>query len=187
MNTTTLILPGLFNSGPDHWQSHWERLDASCRRVVQADWDAPHCLDWVRTLDDAIATAAGDVVLVAHSSSCALVSHWAARASELQLGRVRGALLVAPSDPDGPNYPDGPSGFSPMPLGPLPFPSILVASTNDMYVSLAQARSYAFAWGSRLVVIGAAGHINSESGLGRWLDGYALLRELRGESAPHAT
>ena len=186
MTITTLILPGLFNSGPDHWQSHWERHDASCRRVMQADWDTPDCLDWVRTLDDALATTLGEVVLVAHSSACALVSHWAARAADDRLARVRAALLVAPSDPDGPNYPDGPSGFSPMPLGPLPFASLVVASTNDIYVSLAQARSYAFAWGSRLVVIGAAGHINSESGLGRWLDGYALLRELRGESPREA-
>ena len=181
MTTTTLILPGLFNSGPDHWQSHWERHDASCVRVTQANWDTPDCLDWVRTLDETVSSNADEVVLVAHSSSGALVSHWAARATDDRLERVRGALLVAPSDPDGPHYPDGPSGFSPMPLGPLPFPSILVASTNDIYVSLTQARAYAFAWGSRFIVIGAVGHINADSGFGRWPEGYELLRELRGD------
>ena len=176
---TTLILPGLGNSEPEHWQSYWEREDSSCRRVMQADWDTPHIADWVRTLAAAIADRKGPVALVAHSSSCALVAHWARAATSEALARVLGALLVAPSDPDGPNYPQGPIGFSPVPLDPLPFPSIVVASTNDIYISLAQARLYANAWGSSFVNVGAAGHINSESGLGRWAVGHALLAALR--------
>ena len=104
---TTFILPGLGNSGPEHWQSYWEREDPSCRRVVQADWDTPHIADWVRTLSGAIADRKAPVALVAHSSSCALVAHWARAATPEALARVRGALLVAPSDPDGPNYPPG--------------------------------------------------------------------------------
>jgi predicted alpha/beta hydrolase family esterase len=176
---TTLILPGLGNSGPEHWQSYWEREDASCRRVVQADWDTPVIADWVTTLSAAIAGKKDTVVLVGHSSSCALVAHWARAAAPDTLARVRGALLVAPSDPDGPNYPAGPIGFSSVPLDPLPFPSIVVASTNDIYISLAQARVYANAWGSSFVNVGAVGHINSESGLGRWPVGLALLAALR--------
>ena len=184
---TTLILPGLGDSGPEHWQSYWEREDASCRRVVQADWDAPRITDWVCTLSAAVGVRRDWVFLVAHSSSCALVAHWARAATPDVLSRVRGALLVAPSDPDGPNYPDGPTGFSPVPLEPLPFPSIVVASTNDIYVSLAQARRYANAWGSSFVNVGAAGHINSASGLGRWAVGHALLAALRdGMSTPDA-
>ena len=184
---TTLILPGLGNSGPEHWQSYWEREDSSCRRVMQVDWDTPRIADWVRTLSAAIADRKDPLALVAHSSSCALVAHWARAATPEALARVRGALLVAPSDPDGPNYPQGPSGFSPVPLNPLPFPSIVVASTNDIYISLAQARVYANAWGSSFVNVGAAGHINSESGLGRWAVGHALLAALRdGMSEPDA-
>ena len=66
-----------------------------------------------------------------------------------------------------------------MPRVPLPFPSIVVASRDDPYVSLEQARSYATAWGSRWVDVGAAGHINSASNLGTWPAGYALLEDLR--------
>lgn len=176
---TTLILPGLSNSGPEHWQSHWERLDATCRRVHQADWETPRCADWVATLDAAVASVSGPAVLVSHSSSCALVAHWAEQAGAAALARIRGALLVAPSDPTGPNYPPGPSGFAPMPLHRLPFPSIVVASTNDIYVSLDTARTYAESWGSELVVVGAAGHINSASGLEAWPEGHALLERLR--------
>jgi predicted alpha/beta hydrolase family esterase len=176
---TTLILPGLSNSGPEHWQSYWERHDPTCHRVLQSDWETPRCSDWVKTLDATIASRAEPVVLVAHSSSCALVSHWTQAASADLRALVRGALLVAPSDPEGPNYPHGPTGFAPVPLARLPFPSIVVASTDDIYVSASKARAYATAWGSEYVDVGAAAHINSASGLGAWPRGYTLLERLR--------
>jgi len=172
--TPVLILPGLDDSGPKHWQSLWEVCHLGFRRVVQQDWVAPRRVDWVETLDRAIAGEARAPVLVGHSNGCALVVHWAASARR----RVRGALLVAPSDPEGPSYPAGPTGFAPMPMGRLPFPSIVVASRDDPYVSMARAREYAAAWGSRLVDAGDVGHLNSESGLGEWPFGWALLAEL---------
>jgi predicted alpha/beta hydrolase family esterase len=46
-------------------------------------------------------------------------------------------------------------------------------------VSLEQARSYADAWGSAFVDVGNTGHINSDSNLGAWPAGYALLETLR--------
>jgi hypothetical protein len=170
-----LILPGLYNSGPDHWQSRWEAAHPAFRRVEQDDWERPRCEDWVARLDAAV-RAASDPVLVAHSSSCVLVARWAATRSA---GRARAALLVAPSDSEAPSYPVGPTGFAPMPLGRLPFPSVVVASTDDPYVAIERAREFARAWGSRLVIIGAAGHINGQSGLGDWPAGFALLEELR--------
>jgi predicted alpha/beta hydrolase family esterase len=174
-----LALPGLRGPEPEHWQSYWERIDPACRQVEHADWLAPHIHDWSAELTRAVDTLSEPAVLAAHSSSCILVAYWAANASARQLARVRGALLVAPSDPDGPNYPAGPRGFSPMPLDRLPFPSIVVASRDDTYVTLERAAEYAAAWGSRFVEIGAAGHINTASGLGAWPVGYALVNELR--------
>ena len=174
-----LILPGLGDSGPDHWQSHWQRRDAACRRVHQDEWDTPHCDDWVARLDATMADQRDPVVFAAHSSACALVAHWAARAAPERLARVRGALLVAPSDPDHPNYPPGPRGFGPVPLAPLPFASTLVASADDRYVSPQRARAYADAWGSAFALIDNAGHINAASGFGPWPQGYAWLEALR--------
>jgi uncharacterized protein len=181
--TAALILPGLFDSGPEHWQTHWERQDPTCRRVRQADWETPRCADWVATLDAAVAYSADPVLLVAHSSACALVAHWARDASKESLTRVRGALLVAPSDPEGPSYPAGPTGFAPMPLGRLPFPSIVVASRDDEYVTIERAREYAAAWGGELTDLGDAGHINASSGLGTWPAGYGMLQRLRQAAA----
>ena len=173
--TPVLILPGLFNSGPEHWQSRWEAAHPEFRRVLQEDWEAPRCADWIARLDEAVRATPG-AVLVAHSSSCALVAHWAAAHAT---GGIRGALLVGPSDPEAPSYPAGPTGFAPMPLQRLPFPCVVVASRNDPYVSFERARQFALAWGSRLVDVGDLGHINSQSGLGDWPFGFALLEELR--------
>jgi predicted alpha/beta hydrolase family esterase len=148
--------------------------------VQQANWSTPRCADWVATLDAAVAYSADPVVLVAHSSACALVAHWARDASRDNVARVLGALLVAPSDPEGPNYPEGPTGFAPIPMLRLPFPSIVVASRDDEYVTMERAGEYAAAWGSELLDVGDAGHINASSGLGAWPVGYGLLQRLRG-------
>lgn len=174
MNASVLIVPGLYDSGPQHWQSCWERTRGDCLRVQQRDWETPSRSDWVETLDAAVAQFRAPPVLVAHSAGCCTVAHWA-RTTKL---RARGALLVAPSDVEAPSYPSGPSGFAPMPMERLPFPTIVVASSNDEYVTPARAAAFAQAWGARLVEIGAAGHVNSASNLGAWLDGQRLLDEL---------
>lgn len=177
MSTTpALILPGLYNSGPEHWQSIWEARNQELRRVIQDDWDKPRCADWIARLEEEVRVTPG-AVLVAHSSSCALIAHWVSRHGPQ--GRIKGALLVGPSDPEAPSYPEGPEGFAPMPLLRLPFPSVVVASTDDPYVTPERARHFAAAWGSRLVTLENAGHINGQSGLGAWPEGFALLQELR--------
>ncbi len=171
-----LTLPGLWSSGPEHWQSHWERLaPAVFRRVNQRDWETPRLEDWLEALDRAAAEAGPEVLLAAHSLSCALVCHFARRSRT----PVRGALLVAPSDVEAPSYPAGPTGFEPMPLDRLRFPSIVVAGDDDPYVSPPRARAFAEAWGSRLVLVHGLGHLNSDSRMGTWPLGLSLLRELR--------
>lgn len=169
-----LILPGLYNSGPEHWQTHWEKSDPTFVRINQRDWDTPHRTEWVETLDRAVDQHGDQVVLIGHSTACALIVFWARESGR----KVRGALIVGPSDTEAPSYPKGPVGWSPMPLNRVNFPTILVASSNDEYVSLARAEIFAKAWGSRLVNIGPAGHINSASALQHWPRGRALLEEL---------
>lgn len=175
-----LLLPGLYDSGPDHWQSLWQAQTTSLpvERVVQHEWAAPRCADWVARLTHVMQEHAHDVVLVAHSSACAMVAHWAREAPIALIMRVRGALLVAPSDPLAPAYPSGPTGFAPVPLSALPFPSTVVASRNDEYVTFAQAEQYATAWGSTLWDLGDAGHINADAGYGAWPDGWRAVEAM---------
>src|SRR6266508_2751450 len=174
--TRSLILPRLHDSDAGHWQSRWEARDETLLRVMQDDWETPHCADWVARLDQALAYAGPDTLLVAHSAGCALVAHWAVGC---QQGQVRGALLVAPSDPEAPSFPVGATGFAPIPLLRLPFASIVVASSNDPFVTVERAQTFASAWGSKFVMIGEAGHINRASGFGDWPEGLALLRNFR--------
>ena len=179
-----LILPGLGNSGPEHWQSYWERQDPTCTRLQQEDWDTPHCDDWMRCLGEALTRVDLPVVLAAHSAACALVARWVATAPAQIVGRVAAALLVSPADPEGPNFPAGAVGFGPMPLMRIPFPCIVVASDDDPYVAPDRAQAYAAAWGSRFVLLPGAGHINAQSGFGAWPEGYRLLMSLRASREP---
>ncbi len=173
---TVLLVPGIGNSGPEHWQTCWEANYSNCRRVQQRNWDEPVCHDWLECLDGAIERAGPETLIAAHSLGCLLVAHWALR-SPL---RIKGALLVAVPDPNGPSFPGRASGFAPVPKGCLPMRSVVVASTDDPYADSDFARACAEDWGSRFACIGAAGHINAESGLGDWAEGHRLLEQLVG-------
>jgi uncharacterized protein len=173
-----LIVPGLHNSGPEHWQTLWERKHGAYVRVNQRDWDNPRCSEWVETFDRAMMAAGSSVVVAAHSLGCATVAHWA----KSHKRKIFGALLAAPTDVDAPTIPEGSSGFAPMPLGRLPFRTIVAASSNDPYVTLERAKYFAESWGAEFVDIGEAGHINAESGHGEWPKGEELLAQILREA-----
>jgi len=174
---TILVLPGWQNSGPQHWQTVWQEQNSAFLRVEQRDWDVPVLADWVSGLSEAVERASPPVVLVAHSLGCMTVAQWA-RSPQGRSGLVRAALLVAPADVDRSDMPWQIQGFGPAPALRLPFPSTLVASTNDPYLSIERAQTFAENWRSQFFNIGPAGHINGESGLGDWPEGKRMLRAL---------
>lgn len=170
-----LILPGWQNSGPEHWQSRWETRHGY-RRVDQHDWMTPKRGDWIARLEDVILGTDGPVVLVAHSLGCILIAAWAQVSHST--GRVQGALLVAPGDPERDALRGLLPSWAPTVRQRLPFPSILVGSRNDPYCDFDKAQSLAESWGARFIDLGERGHINAESGLGDWPAGQAFLAEL---------
>lgn len=175
MTSNILIVPGLGSSGPQHWQTLWGQQHPEFVRVEQRDWQTPHCSDWITTLDKAVMQhEPGQVIIVAHSLACISVAFWAKEFKR----PVKAALLVAPSDTEAAGFPEGTTGFTPIPLELLPFQSLLVASTNDPYITESRARQLAQAWGSDFVSIGKAGHINADAGFGEWDEGLALLKRL---------
>lgn len=125
-----LILPSWHNSGPDHWQTHWEAAFPNMRRVEQDDWEAPIHADWSCRITAAVERCQRPVLLVAHSLGTALVTRWA---HEAENTAVVGAFLVATSDIDRfAGVPDSPlRGFDPIVMKRLPFPSIVLASRDD--------------------------------------------------------
>ena len=175
MHASVLIIPGMGNSGPDHWQSLWEAADPSMVRIRVADWDSPACASWVEAIDAQIAGSGESQVVVAHSLGCLAIVHWAAKRRQ----NIRGALLVAVPNPSGPNFPTQAVGFSRLPMLKIPFRSIVVSSKDDPYGSPEFAKSCADSWGSAFVDIGPAGHINNSSNLSNWPAGLKLLNALR--------
>lgn len=173
---SVLILPGLGNSGPDHWQSWLLARHPAFRRVELGDWDAPEPSGWVARLEAAVAESAAPVVLVAHSLSCVLVARWAREGS---VGKIAAALLVAPSDVESAERtPPEVHGFAPVPDDPLPFRTVVLASRNDPYCAAERACAFAVGWGADFIDTGDLGHINVASGLGPWPDGERLVLDL---------
>ncbi|ADV47616.1 alpha/beta hydrolase [Cellulophaga sp. E16_2] len=175
-DTQLLIIPGLGGSGVDHWQSFWLQKFDSSIRVNQENWNKPQLKDWLTNLNKAILRIDGPIILVAHSLAVSLVLHWV---NTYTNSNIKGALLVAPADVDSPTHtPESVRGFAPMPLAKLPFPSIVVASENDEYISLERAEYFAKKWQSEFINIGLKGHINSDSTLAFWEEGQAILAQL---------
>jgi predicted alpha/beta hydrolase family esterase len=119
-----------------------------------------------------VRAATKPVVIVAHSAGCSAVAH---AAEHLKPREVTGAFLVAPASERAKRaIPGMADDFASIPLRPLPFRSVLIASATDPYCTQDEAKALAEAWGSDFVDAGDSGHINSESGHGPWPDG--LLR-----------
>lgn len=163
-----IIVPGLGGGTSDHWYSRWEQKLPTARRVVQADWDRPAIETWGARLVEAVEAATRPVVLVGHSAGVVAIAHAAPRIAE----RIVGAFLVAPPAPRVLREIGGvdPS-FADVPLTPLPFPALLVASRDDGYASYAESEALAEAWHVELVDAGTSGHLNDESGHGPWPEG----------------
>lgn len=178
MTARVLSLPGWRDSGPGHWQSAWEALDARIVRVRQQSFDAPTLGAWLSALDTALGEGL-PTVLVGHSLGALLGVH----AQRLASARhVVGALLVAPPVLEAGLSPEAAASlasFWPPPMTRLPWPSVLVSSADDPFLPPARAAALAAAWGSQLVELGPRGHVNAESGLGHWPQGRELLRALR--------
>lgn len=173
-----LTVPGLEGSGPAHWQTIWERELDNVSRVELGSWDKPNRNQWVNKLNLAIRDAGQPVVLAAHSLGCLAVAWWAALEKPSFGNPVIGALLVAPPEVDVAPLDPRLEQFGPAPKGPLPFPSIVVASHDDPYIQFHRVRRLAQFWGSRVADAGAVGHINAASDLGAWTFGQFLLGKL---------
>jgi len=180
-----LILPGWQGSGPEHWQSRWERAHGYTR-VEQHDWMRPLRGDWIARLEEVLLSCDferdGPAVLVAHSLGCVHVAAWAAHSRNTHL--VKAALLVAPPDVEREDLRALLPSWSPIPLHKPPFKTVLFASSNDPFCAPQRARQFALAWGADVVDAGPHGHLNADSGLGDWPQAHEhLLQLMRDTSA----
>lgn len=183
MNTTPtlLIVPGLRDHVAQHWQTLLENKLPNAVSVAPLEHDKLSCAARVAALDAALAKISGPVILVAHSAGVMITVHWARQHQR----QIRGALLAAPADLESP-LPEGyptlqqirDNGWLPAPRESLPFPSIVAASTTDPLGNFDRIAQYARDWNSRLVDIGACGHLNPAAGFGEWPLAETLIAEL---------
>jgi predicted alpha/beta hydrolase family esterase len=188
MKQTTLIVPGYRGSEPEHWQSWLESRLPTARRVAGIDWESPRLPDWADAVGRAIDAASRPVWLVAHSFGCLA----GVLAASTRPERVAGMLLVAPADPERFTV----QGFRTADtlaegIGErlaairLVCPALLVASTNDPWMNFSTAAYWSRRWGCGLRSLGAAGHINAESGFGPWPEGERLLQAMQATPGAH--
>ncbi|MFM0397603.1 RBBP9/YdeN family alpha/beta hydrolase [Paraburkholderia phytofirmans] len=184
---TILIVPGLRDHVDDHWQTLLARKLRNSRVVPPLEHDKLSCAARVAALDEVLAGIDGPVVLVSHSAGVMITVHWA----QQHRREIKGALLAAPPDFESPLPPGYPTidalrrhGWLPAPRTRLPFPSILAASTNDPLARIEVVTRLATDWGSRLVDVGAVGHLNPASGYGEWPRAVEFIDELCRVAAP---
>ncbi|MDF0605631.1 alpha/beta hydrolase [Neisseriaceae bacterium TC5R-5] len=188
---TLITVPGWGGSGPQHWQTLWERNYPLALRVEQDDWLYPDSRAWVAGIERTVQQVEGKWLLVAHSLGCHATLLWWQTLSLLQQRRVKGLLLVAPpalpisadyARASGELAADMPlpqfSGFSEVSRSRPTAPTLLVASRNDPSCDYAESERMAVLWACRLVDAGACGHLGVASGVRDWPQGQRLLQWL---------
>jgi uncharacterized protein len=182
-DATVVLVPGLRGHVEDHWQTRLAASLPGARMVTPLGRTDAGLLARVTLLDQAVQDVDGPVVLVAHSAGVLVTVHWAARYSPT---RVVGALLATPPVFAAELPPEYPSidqlrahGWLPIPRMPLPFPSIVAASSNDPLGNPVRLGSLAASWGSRVHDLGPVGHLNPASGFGDWPEAVELIDQLR--------
>lgn len=182
LDPTVVIVPGLRGHVDDHWQTHLAaKLGGAARTVQPLETTPLSRTARVNALDAVIAEVEGPVVLVAHSAGVLTTVQWARTPNR----QIQGALLITPADMEEPLPAPHPTrdaldegGWLPIPRHALPFPSMLGASTDDPLARYPRVVELAQAWGSRLIDLGAVGHLNPASGFGHWPRAEELLAEL---------
>ena len=92
--STVLIVPGLRDHVPQHWQTHLQATLPRARTVAPLEHDKLSCRARVDALHHELAAIDGPVILVAHSAGVMIVVHWALHHQRT----IKGALLAAPAD-----------------------------------------------------------------------------------------
>jgi predicted alpha/beta hydrolase family esterase len=159
-----LVIPGLHDSGPAHWQTWLEgQYLRRAHRVRQDDWERPDLARWADRIRETLARhPRSRWVAVAHSFGCLALLRYLLEADRggTRDCVVQGALLVAPADPEKFGV------SSELAQSRLDVPTVLLASETDPWMRFESACAWSRVWGSQLVSLGDVGHINTEAGFG---------------------
>jgi len=168
-----VIVPGYKGSPKGHWQYWLQETLPNAITVQQKSWDFPQMDQWVEQLNDTINAIDEPIQIIGHSMGAITIAFWSKKYGNS--GKIISAILVAPADSEDPFLPTDIIGFSPIPRSVLPFPSIVIGSHTDPYMSLPRAVQFANYWNSEFIDAGDAGHINIDSGFDVWPELLTIL------------
>ncbi len=179
--STILIVPGLRDHVPDHWQTLLAAKLERVKTVPPLVSNKLSCAERVESIQRTIESINGPIIVVAHSAGVIMMAHWAVKYQR----PIKGVLLATPPDLTRPmpqGYPTledlHSNGWLPVPQAPLPFASIVAASENDPLASCALVAEMAKNWNSTLVNLGQVGHLNPASGFGEWTQAMEFIERL---------
>lgn len=166
MQKKVLLLHGWGGSNHPHWQSWLASELAKDYGTVSflqfSDYDSPDLNVWKKELLEGLKNFQPNVV-ICHSLANTLWFH-----SLDELPKVKRLYLIAP-----PSFQCEIEELKE--FFPLPLPTqtnaketILVASTNDPYMSVDEAKELQKSLDVELKILENAGHINADSGFGPW-------------------
>jgi predicted alpha/beta hydrolase family esterase len=168
-----LIIHGLGGSGPDHWQT-WlahelKQRNHLVRYPTFSTYDSPNKEVWLKELSDVMRTIPenNNLTVITHSLGCILWLHYAATLNKQMAKQV---ILVAPPSPT--RILSEAKSFYPVPLDGYHLKRaskeiLFVHSSNDPYCSLDDSKHYSNL-GQPSIILPNAGHINANSGHGKW-------------------
>ena len=168
MSQKVLLLHGWGGSDYPHWQSWLAGEIAKNYGTVSflefSDFESPSFSVWKQELLTHLKEFKPDIV-ICHSLANTL---WFHLCNTNAIQKVQKLYLVAPPSikceiPELGN-------FFPldMPKNPHAKETLLVASTNDPYMNIDEAKELQKSLGVEMVVLENAGHINADSGYGEW-------------------
>ena len=171
-----VLSPGYTNSGPDHWQTHLENTYTSFERIIHDNWDFVDRERWVQEIENTLCLLDDEIIVIGHSCGSNAIAQLANTDSPHKF-KVKAAVLVAPANVDDKHLPPDITAQSPLPYNKLPFPTLVIGSDNDPFMSLKVLEDLAEAWGAELTVLPSAGHIASSDGYGVWPEVAELIEE----------
>jgi len=167
MKEKVLILHGWGGSDAPHWQAELSAKVAKGYGTVSFPLlDNPHFPSknrWLKQAKEILSDYKPDIV-VCHSLGCTL---WMWLAME-DIDIVQRVYLVSPPSLD--SDIDTIKSFFPIdiPIDLKAKKSHIIVSDNDEYITIDEAKVIAASTHSELSIIPNAGHINADSGYGKW-------------------
>jgi predicted alpha/beta hydrolase family esterase len=168
-----LIIHGLGGSGPDHWQT-WLAQELMKRNYhVQyptfPNFDSPNKSVWLEELTSSLRTIPeeNNLTIITHSLGCLLWLHYASTQNKQMAKQV---ILVAPPSPT--HILTEAKSFYPVPLDgnnlkKVAENTLFIHSSNDPYCSIEDSSRF-LNLGHPSITLPNAGHINTQSGYGKW-------------------